>query len=281
MAKGGEGGRPRGGGRLWRALRLAILGAAALLAGAGCDEFVTYRLWQGSPVMQPQRATIVPDEVCRFGVVGGSPPYRFSLPAGEGSLAAAPSGTAVVYTPPASPTQARVRVTDGEDRWAEAVVDVVGSLSIRPAPAGVSPGGIVSFSAEGGTPAYTFTLSGEGSLEARGDGTGADYTAPGLPTRAVVRVQDSQGRQQETTVTVFSRPLAILPDQVQLSPGNTFTFSASGGVPTYAFSIAESHGGSIGADSGHYTAPAGPVQEEVIVTDSVGNTSRAVVQVAD
>ena len=202
----------------------------AVLVGAGCDEFVAYRLWRGGLALRPPQADILPGGKQVFHVSGGSPPHRFALLEGAGSLS--PIGDlSVEYSAPAVSTQARVRATDGLEALAEAqvVVEVPSPpLEVRPDPAAVPIGDALTFNASGGILPYTFLLDGVGQLTPGPQEGEALYNAPAPPGQARLRIEDGSGLRREITIRVYGS-LAILPAQVSLTPGTPFPFSAEGG----------------------------------------------------
>ena len=73
-------------------------------------------------------------------------------------------------------------------------------------------------------------------------------------------------------------PLAISPDAVTLLVGESFSFSASGGVPPYTYSVT-SGGGVVTPGTSEFVAPVTPEIDCVRVTDSVGGTREAEINV--
>ena len=72
--------------------------------------------------------------------------------------------------------------------------------------------------------------------------------------------------------------LAIAPAAATLTAHSSLTFSATGGVPPFFFSVV-SGSGTIDASTGMYTAPPGAGTDSVRVTDSAGQTNDAVITV--
>jgi hypothetical protein len=105
------------------------------------------------------------------------------------------------------------------------------------------------------------------------------YTAPGAAGSAVVRVTDSLGATADAAVTI-NAALAISPAAPNLALNASQTFSATGGVTAYTYSIV-SGGGSINSSTGAYTAPGTAGSVVVRVTDSLGNLSDSNVTVAN
>lgn len=250
------GGRARGGrqgGRLW---------ALVLLAVVGCDNFVSYRLWDGKPRFLPYPGIKGVGETVTLTVEQGKRPYSFALVAGKGSIQAV-GDSQVEYSAPAAPTLARIRVTDALASSAEAEIQVVGdSLVITPSPVDdLQVGESVTLAASGGAPPYAFSLvAGDGAVDANS----GVYTAPGVPTAATVRVTDSLNDTADAVIHVWL-PLGISPDSAYVQTGSSAGFAASGGKPPYQYTVA-SGGGNVTAD-GIYHAPDNPGDAVVRATD--------------
>ena len=162
------------------------------------------------------------------------------------------------------------------------------SLTSPPNPGGVtlvaSPSTIVSNStttlyAYGGTAPYFFTMSGgTGTVNY----TTGVFTAPAIAETDTVRVQDSANGTATATITITTS--SITPNTLQISPstvtvgtGQTNTFSASGGVQPYSYSVISGSGTMSGAI---YTAPSVSETDQVRVLDGAGNTSVATITVS-
>ncbi|MEK6628571.1 MAG: hypothetical protein AABY53_08085 [Bdellovibrionota bacterium] len=201
---------------------------------------------------------------------GGTPPLSYSVFSGTGSI----NSSSGLYTAPATPGSAVVRVTDSLGATADSNVTVNGALTITPVTQTMSINGMLSFSSGGGVPPYTYSVfSGAGSINAS---SGA-YTAPGSVGTDVVRVTDSIGNTADSTVTI-NNALGISPAAITLAVNNTTTFTGLAGSPGYTFSIF-SGGGSINPVSGFFTAPAVSGTTVVRVTDSLSNTANSTVTI--
>jgi len=107
------------------------------------------------------------------------------------------------------------------------------------------------------------------------DGIWTDYTSLTATATFELRAYRSgAGVAVERRVTLALSPLALA-----LGPGNTHTFVATGGAPPYTFS-AVTGGGSFAPGSGVYTAPGGPANVTVRVTDTTGVSVDASVTVS-
>jgi len=205
-----------------------------------------------------------------FSSGGGVPPYSYSIFSGAGSI----NPTTGAYTAPGTVGTDIVRVTDSIGNTANSTVTINNQLGISPAAITLAVNNVTTFTGLAGSPAYTFSIfSGGGSIN---PGTGV-FTAPAVSGTTVVRVTDTLANTANATVTV-NPALAISPTTKTLAVNNVFTFSATGGVSPYTYSIFAG-GGSINATTGLYTAPAVSGSATVRVTDALGNISNAAVTI--
>ncbi|MCM2323342.1 MAG: hypothetical protein NDJ90_08785 [Oligoflexia bacterium] len=203
-----------------------------------------------------------------FSSTGGVGAKTYSLRSGPGSI----NATSGSYSAPASAGSAVVRVTDSLGNFAETTITTYTPLALTPAAAAVAVGNSVSFTATGGVLPYVMQISaGGGTLSA-----GGIYTAPGASGSATVRVTDALGTPVEAPITI-SNALSISPASKTLLVNGTHTFTASGGVAPYTYSVIEG-GGTVDA-LGFYTAPATAGSAFLRVTDSLGNTSDAAITI--
>ena len=258
-----------------------------LLLLAGCDDFVSYRVWDGETsappgalTLSPPAATVATGGQVAFEPSGGTPPYTFSVVSGGGEV----DPSSGLFTAASEAGTSTVRVTDAREEFAESLVEVYAPLSLQPSDVTLQTGATRTFTAQGGQAPYEFRLlSGGGTIDPTG-GNRVVYTAPDSATEAVIEVSDSLGNRDSSVARVEAappRPLAIQPSFVTLDPGETRTFSASGGTPPYTFSLGPGDDGSIEPATGVYTAPNRRTNEVVIVTDSEGASVRATVRVRD
>ncbi len=142
-------------------------------------------------------------------------------------------------------------------------------LQIAPTSANVAEsGGILTFTATGGTPPYTYSVisgASSGSVTTTGTFTAAASGA------VVVRVTDTKGRASDAAITVTpaGMALAISPVTVSMGPGGGLTFVASGGTAPYTFSLTAGSGSpTIDAGTGAYVAGASIGTDTILVQDS-------------
>lgn len=164
-----------------------------------------------------------------------------------------------------------VRVTDSLGNTKDAAVTIYDSLAISPFTKSLTANQTFTFTATGGVSPYEYSLvSGVGSISTVGV---YSSSAVGM---SVVRVTDSSGNTSDANVSI-NAALAITPASKTLGANNSYTFSATGGVPPYAFSILS--GGGTVTTTGDFKAASSSSNTVLRVTDSAGNTSDATITV--
>jgi hypothetical protein len=155
-------------------------------------------------------------------------------------------------------------------------------LSIDPRNVTMPAGASLTFTANGGIPGYTYSVTGDGTIDAD---TG-EYTALPSAGTATIRVTDAAGAWVETGVTIndLVTGLYLSPSSIEITVNGRVDFEAIGGLGTYAFSIPTPNSGtpSIVGDvtTGHYTAGGTPGTDIVEVTDGVDTATATVTVVA-
>jgi plastocyanin len=227
--------------------------------------------------ISPRSITLTVGDEVTFDANGGSGTYTFSKVNGVGSIVSSTG----VYTAPGSAGLATIRVTDSNGSIDEATVrvnsdddEVDSDLEISPTSLTLSVSETHTFSSSGGATPYSYSvLSGSGSVNSS---TGL-YTAPATVGNATIRVTDAQGNTSDCGVTIL-QALLISPSSTNVQASATKTFTASGGVGTYTFSI-HAGVGSINSSTGVYTAPVSSGFATVKVTDSNGSNAFASVNI--
>jgi len=162
----------------------------------------------------PTNVTIGVNSTYQFSALGGAGGYTFTLVWGGGTIS---SGG--LYQAPATATSASIRVTDAVGSTSDTVVTVVsgGALSITPANPQVPENGSITFAGAGGTPGYTFSLTGIGTINS----TNGSYLAVGGVGvgAATITITDAAAATRSTSV-----------DIIPAAPGNLAVISSSGGM---------------------------------------------------
>lgn len=155
------------------------------------------------------------------------------------------------------------------------------ALTISPTVSGSFVGGTLYFTASGGVSPYSFSVLSGGAGGTINSSTGV-YTAPsgvGSTTVDTVQVTDSAGKIADAKATVIAAPLLkIAPSSLTAVPNTNYTFIASGGVPPYAFAASAGTISSSGA-KGDFGVPSTTGTDTVTVTDSLGSTASATIDV--
>ncbi|MCM2280035.1 MAG: hypothetical protein NDJ89_18330 [Oligoflexia bacterium] len=247
-------------------------GAATIRAqdALGDTAYATVEITE-FPVIDPTAVTLAAGNSYRFSVKGGKGPYSFIVSSGEGSVDA--SGE---YVAPEAAGSAVVRVSDGAGRTADAAITVEAALAIDPASVSVPVSETFDFSANGGVAPKAYSLiSGSGSI----DPDSGLFTAPPVPGMAAIKVKDALGNVDVAIITI-TNPLKISPLSLTLARNSSFTFSAAGGRPPYAFSAVTADG-TIATLTGQYTAPDRTGLALVTVEDANGETDTAAITLTD
>ena len=225
-------------------------------------------------VISPLAITLYVNNGVGFAAFGGNPPYTFAVVSGGGTIDEATG----LYTAAADPSVDTVRAPDSKGSTSDATVTVYAPFAISPASVTLTVNSAFTFTASGGLSPYVFTMvSGEGTIDA----DTALYAAPSAPSNDVVKAVDSLGNSATAAVIVTApAPLLISPSSLFLNVDDTHTFTAAGGRAPYAFDVVLGTG-TIDEESGLYTAPASAESGTVRVTDDLGATSDASVEVVE
>ncbi len=143
-------------------------------------------------VLMPANTTVGGGTTQQFSSSGGEPPYAYSVAQGSGSINA--SG---LYTASVDAGSATIRATDSLGATAQAAITNSPRLSLLPASITLTAGAgqTNDFVAQGGTPPYSYALSGPGALTAQGR-----YSAGTVGGSSTITVTDLQGTIATATV---------------------------------------------------------------------------------
>jgi hypothetical protein len=157
---------------------------------------------------------------------------------------------------------------------------LAGNLAIIPSSVIVTTNSSYVFTATGGAAPYDFQIaSGGGTIVLTGS-TNARFDAPASEQLVRIELTDVEGTTVEAGVNVLGpQTLSIYPSTHTMPAGTSYTFTVSGGDPPYTFSVEIGSGSFPDSGSPLYQAPGSPTVATVRVTDSLGATRDATVNV--
>lgn len=237
-----------------------------------------------SLTISPSLTSVTPRGTQTFTVTGGSGTgYTWTVPSYPSGGTHASSASGDYKAGNTGGVTDVVRVTDSLGNYAEARVGVGPNVTVTTPTVNVAARGTVKLVATGGSgTGYTWTIYSRASGTSSINASTGDYTA-GTFTNAsdVVQVTDSLGATSRATIHV-GKLVVISPASLDaFKPQDQRTFTATGGSGTgYTWIVLGSSGASIDATTGAYKAGStGYTQDTVQVTDSVGNSTTAVINV--
>ncbi len=237
---------------------------------------VTVISGQGSElVLSPSVTSVPPKGTIPFKATGGTQPYNFTLitNASGGNLAGT---TGVYHAGPRGTVTDRVKVTDATGQTKTAIITVTDAITITPPSASLAQNEKQTFTATGGKGAPFTWAADKGAITQNGE-----FTAPLENIVVTITATDSLGNVGTATVAVGGA-IAITPVNPNTFPKGTIQFQAIGGAGGYKFAVITSPaaGGTIGADSGLFTAGTnGGVTETVDVKDTADRHATTTVTV--
>lgn len=168
--------------------------------------------------LSPATITIAVNIQTTLTATGGTAPYTFSIQSGDGSVDASTG----VYTAPATPTVAVVRVTDNLGATDDSTVTVVADLGISPSSITLAVFTNFTFTTTGTTSSnLTYSVAaGTGSINA----TTGVYTAPSAVGSDTVEVTDDSLQVASATVTV------VKPTKIVSGDNHSCALYSDGGV---------------------------------------------------
>jgi len=228
----------------------------------------------------PTSATVAASGTVNFSATLGEPPYVFSFVDNQSGGSIDPdtglytAGTTINVTD-------SVQLQDSTLYTVETTVYVTGPVAITPTTLTLPVGGTKDFGTIGGVPPFTFSF-----VDNQSDGTidsnSGLYTAGAFGGQIdIVRVTDAVSTTSDAFISVVSTPLLIWPKETTVVVNDNVTFTATGGLPPYTFSMVNNEsGGSIDPDGTYMAGTTSSATDTVIVTDSADSTSSATVTVS-
>ena len=229
----------------------------------------------------PAALTIAPLGTQTFAGAGGSGAgFTYTLVDTSASGGSVNPTTGAYKTGARGDTKDAVRVTDSLGNVAVAQITVTATLTVSPTAGSLPPRGQQQLTAAGGSKVYTWKM-------VPGSGSGGTVSATGLYTAGTngvttdtVQVTDSLG-STATAAFIVTVGLSISPTSRDAVTSTQYSFTAVGGSSVYTWAMTKSGSGSPTVTDGAYTAgKTGRTIDEVTVTDSVGNSAVATINVA-
>jgi hypothetical protein len=201
-----------------------------------------------------------------FRAMGGAEPYRWQV---ESGTINPPEGAEVSYQPPAQEGEFNVTCKDAQDKSVSPLVRVVKGLNVSPNEKILALGKSTNLQVSGGQPPFTWVAE-CGDLTGT-SGTLVGYTAPQRNGVCEVTVTDALLQAAKVRIQVIGN-LIITPIKTVVAIGETVKISAARGTEPYTWSDGKT--GRIW--TGKFTKVG---RNEVVVTDSAGDTGLAIVDV--
>lgn len=205
---------------------------------------------------------LLPGSTFNFLPSGGQAPYTWAILAGAGSI-----DSNGVFTSPAFPQIATIRVRDVNLKARQATITTRAALTINPGEYFITQNAQQILTPSGGLPPYTFSLiNGPGSLGANGL-----FESNSTSGTSTIRISESLGSNLDIPIHTIST-LAVTPSNFLARTNSVHSLVPTGGRPPYSFSILSGLG-SVGLSSGQWVAPNTGGVTQVQVIDQLGQTT--------
>ena len=152
-------------------------------------------------VMTPNKLRMRPNQNYQFSTKGNIGRVTYQILSGAGDI----DPDSGVYKAPPLAGAARIRATDEDGNFADAVIFIrdVKQMRVEPQSAVLLEGELETFSTEGGSPPYSYSLSEDfGKV----DNETGDYTAPARSGEVYLISTDATGRKAQAKIRVKASP---------------------------------------------------------------------------
>ncbi|MBF0102329.1 MAG: VWA domain-containing protein [Desulfobacterales bacterium] len=234
-------------------------------------EPYTFKVRPAPEEMKLLNDTIIltPGEIIELTAAGCfGPPYKWTTTAGSLST---DTGSKTILTAGELPGIYPVQAADPNGICTVTLpVKIVTPLTLLPESlVNLNPMEEYEFTAEGGEPPYTFTLS-DGPATLDGSTVLASSTSSGIVT---LTVKDAKNRTASTDIRINGALSLSIPSEVTYSPGAIEMVSVTGGTPPYLWEIIGGNSEATETDSSiQYTVPIFSGIYYITVADMYGNT---------
>lgn len=253
----------------------ADLGVDTITAEDDAGNEATATVTVGNiPVITPAMVWVVKSGMTSFDVVGGTPPYSWSVTGGNISV----TGTSASYTAPGVSGEYTVTVKDSLGQESQAVVYVELDLKATRAEIYVKPGETARVAVTGGIPPFDWgTVTGDMEVVSTQNAGYNYYTAPDVMGEDTITIRDS--KDSTTTVTVHvTQPLMVTPNVRYIEREESKTFTAVSGVAPYTAVVMDGDGdiSPVNSDDGIFTFTAGTTADDDVVIKITDNSGQEV-----
>jgi hypothetical protein len=213
--------------------------------------------------------TVTPDSETPFAVQGGDGSYTWAIQGGDVDD---PSGANVTYKAPSLPGVYHVTVSDGSGASASVTVKSGVAFRVTPHCARIQRGATAEFQVVSGNSPYLWEAE-FGTLSAT-SGEKVAFTPEATLGLYTLRAYDSAGAVVDLCVEVIGDGPVIQPSSATVIISTDKLFKVISGIAPYTWTADR---GTV--SDGKYTAPGSVGSDTVTVTDSMGKTDTATVNV--
>lgn len=226
------------------------------------------------PVITPAMAWLEKSGMSDFDVVGGTPPYTWSVTAGK----ITPSTSSASYTAPGVSGEYTINVKDSLGQESTAVVYVELPLKATRQEIFLKPGETAKIAVTGGIPPFDWqTIKGDMQDVRTLDAGYNYYTAPNVMGEDTITIRDKKGA--ETTVAVHvTQPLQVTPSIRYIERKESKNFTVVSGVGPYTAAIIDGDGDIVQSktDEKIFTFTAGSTADDDVVIEISDNSGQKV-----
>ncbi|SEH08954.1 VWA domain-containing protein [Candidatus Venteria ishoeyi] len=251
---------------------------------------VTDNVGETSTVMAyvdlPLKATreelfLTPGGTSTVAATGGIPPFEWTTIRGEFELVTTQEAAKNIYTAANITGEDTITIRDRKGSTVQVAVKAAAPLTITPSVRYMSTGETKTFQVNGGFPAYTCTVDGEGEIAPAESQDGLISFIAGGTIDQDITINCTDAGNSTVQARVFvDRKLRVSPVEVFLPRGGEQIFKATGGTGSYTV-FATSGTADVNTDTGRgiYTTPNRLGNYTVTVEDSSGQTAEVTVTV--
>lgn len=214
----------------------------------------------------PSELFLQREEEAELNLSGGHGDYVTTLITGKGKT----EGGKLTYT--AANVAGRDVITIIDEAGAVVQVNVLVSTTgfyVSPIESYKLPGETIQVRALGGTPPYSWKVSGEGRLSSE-QGERVTFTASDIAEKVNIVVTDNTGQETKSHVIVYQGELQITPQSLALAPGEEAKLQALLGLDNYTWRADNGKFSTTEGETVTYTAPTDADEDVIRLEDASG-----------